>query len=207
MNLAMVYDVEGTGIPDYKQPSDAEHQPHIVQLAAALVDLDHKPLGHNSIIQSMDVIVRPEGWTIPEDVTEIHGISDEYAREVGIPESLAVETLLEIWQDRPRIAHNENYDQRMVRCALKRSMDDTKADEWKAGEKTCTAELSRTLVSLPPTEAMKAKNMNMAKTPTLDEACRHFYGQGVTNAHTAMGDLLACLDLYAAIQRHEAETA
>ena len=39
MNLALFYDTETTGLPDFKAPSEAQHQPHIVQLAALLVDL------------------------------------------------------------------------------------------------------------------------------------------------------------------------
>lgn len=30
MNLALVYDTETTGLPDWHQPSDAPQQPHLV---------------------------------------------------------------------------------------------------------------------------------------------------------------------------------
>ena len=62
MTIAAVYDTETTGLPDFKAPSESEHQPHIVQLACALVDLDSR-----QITESMDVIIRPDGWKIPAD--------------------------------------------------------------------------------------------------------------------------------------------
>lgn len=54
MNPAIVYDCETTGIPLFEQPSEDPRQPHIVQLAACLVDLDTR-----DTIASIDVIVRP----------------------------------------------------------------------------------------------------------------------------------------------------
>ena len=101
MNLALFYDTETTGLPDFKAPSEADHQPHIVQLAALLVDLDTR-----QTIQSMDVIVRPDGWTIPDEVAAVHGISTEHAAEVGIPERTAVQMFMELWSGRKRVAHN-----------------------------------------------------------------------------------------------------
>ena len=83
MNIKLFYDTETTGLPDFKAPSESAHQPHIVQLAALLVDMDTR-----ETIQSMDVICRPDGWTIPDEVAAVHGITTEHAAEVGIPESM-----------------------------------------------------------------------------------------------------------------------
>lgn len=38
--MLVFFDVETTGIPDFKAPSDAPHQPHMVQLGALLVEPD-----------------------------------------------------------------------------------------------------------------------------------------------------------------------
>lgn len=40
MNAALFYDNETNGLPLFKEPSNHPGQPHIVQLAAVLVDLD-----------------------------------------------------------------------------------------------------------------------------------------------------------------------
>ena len=40
MNTAIFFDTETTGLPLFKEHSEHPSQPHIVQLAACLVDLD-----------------------------------------------------------------------------------------------------------------------------------------------------------------------
>lgn len=202
MNPFLFYDSETTGLPDFKAPSEAPQQPHIVQLAACLVDMDTR-----QTISSMDVIIRPDGWTIPDDIAAIHGIATDHALAVGIPESMAVGMFMALWAGpgRTRVAHNEQFDARILRIALKRFFD--KPDEvlplsaeWKSGPAECTARLATPICALPPSEKMAAKKMFRNKTPNLGEAYRHFTGQEIENAHTAMADVQACMTVYFAIQ-------
>lgn len=137
MRTALFYDTETTGLPLFNEPSEDPRQPHIAQLAACLVDLDSR-----KTIASLDVIVKPDGWIIPDDVAKVHGITTEHALAVGMPEALAVELLLELWRKRLRIAHNETFDARIVRIALMRHVSAEVADEWKAGGAGCTQALS-----------------------------------------------------------------
>ena len=195
MNLALFYDTETTGLPDFKAPSEADHQPHIVQLAALLVDLDTR-----QTVQSMDVIVRPDGWTIPDEVAAVHGISTEHAAEVGIPERMAVQMFMELWSGRNRVAHNQQFDARIVRIALMRHVDTQAADIWKKGAAECTAIMATPICQLPPTAKMVRAGFNRFKTPNLGEAYRHFTGKELQNAHSAMADVLACRDVYFAIK-------
>jgi len=51
MNIGLFFDSESTGIPIWNRPSGTAMQPHIVQLAAILVDLDTK-----KILQSIFLI-------------------------------------------------------------------------------------------------------------------------------------------------------
>jgi hypothetical protein len=88
--LILGFDAETNGIPIWKEPSDSENQPHIVQLAAILVDEDTR-----EEVDSMDVIVKPDGWEISQEMTDIHGISMEQAMDVGIPEPEALQMYLE----------------------------------------------------------------------------------------------------------------
>ena len=62
MNPALFFDTETTGLPLFKEPSEHPDQPHLVQLAASLVDLDTR-----AVLSSIDVIVKPDGWTIPDE--------------------------------------------------------------------------------------------------------------------------------------------
>lgn len=122
MKTAIFYDTETTGLPDFKAPSEAEHQPHIVQLAALLVDLDTRETLH-----TIDVIIRPDGWSIPEESSAVHGITQEHALEVGISEASAITEFMDLWAGRLRIAHNEQFDARIVRIALMRFLADVSA--------------------------------------------------------------------------------
>lgn len=185
MNTALFYDTETTGLPMYKDPSDHPDQPHIVQLAACVVDLDTR-----KIINSMDVTIFPDGWVIPAEVTAIHGITTDHALEVGVPEGVALAMFMSMWDGRLRIGHNESFDARILRIAQHRhgATDDVLA-KWKEGQAECTCWMARPHTQLP-------KN----KLPKLTEAYQHFMGKPMANAHTAMADVQACIDVYFAIR-------
>lgn len=194
--IGLFYDTETTGLPDFRAPSESEHQPHLVQLAARLVDLDTR-----SLINSMDVIVRPDGWIIPDDVAEIHGITTERALVEGVPEGSAIGALMDMWEEAQiRIAHNEPFDARIVRIALVRHMDQAMADKWKEGKAECTARLATPICKLPPTPKMVAAGLNKFKTASLGEAYRHFTGKELEGAHSARADVHGCMEVYFAIK-------
>lgn len=194
--IGLFYDTETTGLPDFKTPSESAHQPHIVQLAACLVDLETREL-----LDSLDVIIRPDGWTIPDDVAAIHGITTERALDEGVPEALAVSVFMEKWsQCHTRIAHNEQFDARILRIALMRFENEATADVFKAGKAECTARLATPICKIPPTPKMVAAGFNKFKTANLGEAYRHFMGCDFENAHSAMADVRACMEVYFAIK-------
>jgi DNA polymerase-3 subunit epsilon len=190
MNLIMPFDTETTGIPDWGQPSEAEHQPHIVSLAALLVDDESY-----AVVEELDVIIRPNGWVIPDETVAIHGISMERAMDEGIPEEEAVSRLIEMFgRATLRIAHNKTFDERMVRIALKRHIDPVSgaaegfmpSDVWKSGAGFCTCSGAR-------------KHGGFKKSPTLHEAYLHYTGKPLEGAHCAMNDARACLEVYRGI--------
>ena len=195
-NLKLFYDTETTDLPRFKEPSDHPDQPHIVQLAAALVDMDTR-----EEIASMDVIVRPDGWIIPDEVAAVHGITTEHAAAVGVPESLALSMFLELWAGRPRIAHNESFDARIIRIAQHRAGEpEIYLERWKSGAAECTARLATPIVKSPPTAKMLAVGRTHHKTANLAEAVQFFTGKPLENAHSAMADVRGCMAVYFGIQ-------
>lgn len=207
MNLALFYDTETTGPPLFSEPSEDPRQPHMVQLAAALTCLDTR-----KVIASMDVIIRPNGWTIPDDVALVHGITTEHAMDVGIAEETALDMLLALWGEsqptqRTVIGHNESFDRRIVRIAIKRHIDPLDqgravplSDLWKAGAGECTQVLSTPILKLPPTAKMIAANRKHHKSANLGEAYQYFTGKPLENAHSALADVQACMAVYFAIK-------
>ena len=193
--IGIFYDTETTGLPLFNEPSEDPRQPHIVQLAACLVDLQSR-----HVIASMDVIVRPMGWEIPAEVAAIHGITTERALAVGVPEPVALRMFVGLYNARPRIGHNEQFDARIIRIGLKRYDVGLDADVWKGGQSECTQLLSTPILKLPPTEKMRAAGRNHYKSANLGEAYKHFTGNELVGAHSALIDVQACMAVYFAIK-------
>lgn len=198
MNATPFFDTETTGLPLFKEPSEHPGQPHLVQLGACLVDTDSW-----KTLASIDVMVKPNGWTIPAEVAAIHGITTDMAGDLGVSESMALGMLLEMWRasaPRVRVAHNEQFDARIVRIALLRYEDEPLADAWKSAPAECTQLLATPILKLPPTDKMKRAGFFKHKSANLGEAFKHFTGQDLQGAHNAMVDVQACIQVYRAIK-------
>lgn len=196
MNLAIFFDSETTGIPLFKEPSEHPSQPHILQLAARLVNLEKR-----EIVSELNEIIKPDGWVIPLETTAIHGITTERALAEGKPEAEVLESFIGLWSEASvRIGHNEQFDARIIRIALKRFSDEATVVAWAAGKAECTAQMATSLCKLPPTAKMLAAGRSHYKTANLSEAYQHFMGKPMENAHNAMADVEACMAVYFAIR-------
>lgn len=215
MKLGFVYDTESTGIPDWHNPSGGEDQPHIVQLVAKqLIDLETR-----EEINMMNQIVKPDGWIIPDEAAEIHGITTEMAAEKGEDEEVVVLEFFSMWTTACamdpkvlRIGHSEVFDRRIIRIATKRIPGLSEFEEpWHSLPKDrsyCTMYKSTKAVGIPPTNKMRASGRYFNKNPTLTEAYEHFTGKPMEGAHNALADVDACIEVYFGIQAindHEEE--
>lgn len=196
----LFYDTETTGFPDYHRPSDAAHQPHIVQLTALLTDY------YGAKLSSLDVLIRPDGWTIDEtgDAFKSNGITNALATAGGMPEFEAVALFMRLIDCADlRIAHNDAFDARIIRIALKRMGRTDAMAAWKDMDKFCTMHGSTKHAKMPPTPKMLAANRKHFKNPSLGESYQHFFGEELKNAHNAMFDVMACKRVYFAILEAE----
>lgn len=182
MKLVNIFDTETTGIPEWQKPSGDDCQPHLVQLAAHQVDVENE-----KVIQTMDVIIKPDGWEIPQETIDVHGITMEHAMDVGIPEKMALEMFLELWGGNLRVAYNTTFDNRMIRIGTKRYFDESVINAWKEGEYECAMIASK-------------KAMGLSKNQKLGVAYKHFTGKDLQDAHTAIADVNACMEIYFAIK-------
>lgn len=192
MSLILCYDTETTGLPLYDQPSDDPRQPHVAQLAAVLFEEKTR-----QVVASIDLVIRPDGWVIPDEVAAIHGITTERACLVGVRETSALTLFDELWQvASKRLAYNESFDARIMRIAYKRYRTPLEADMWKDGNGICAARLATPIMNMAPTEAMRAVGRNHAKMPKLSEAFHFFMGKQLENAHSAIVDVQAAMQVY-----------
>ena len=197
--MILAYDTETSGLPLFRQPSDHPDQPHIVDICGLLFADD------GDLVDSFEAMVRPEGWEIPDEVAAIHGITTAIALEQGIPEADALAGFYALHERASlRVAHNEQFDARIVRIAIKRHMHASDADAWTAGNAHCTCNAAKPILKLPPTAKMRAAKFFGHKPPSLDEALRFFTGDEHTGAHRARADAEACARIYFAMQQRAA---
>lgn len=188
MSELVTFDTETNGMVSWKEKSEGDNQPHIVQIAALRVDEVTRQTK-----QSLDIIIKPVTWDIDQEMTDIHGITKEYAMDVGVPEDLAIEMFLAFHEGcSKRLAYNTTFDNRIIRIGIKRYIGDKVADKWKAEPYECQMIASR-------------KHMG-GKNPKLAAAYQEICGKELVNAHTAMADTVACMDIYFALQDIQAES-
>lgn len=189
----IAFDFETTGIPDWNARSIDPKQPHIVEMALIKYGDDGVEIGFDR------VIVKPDGWTVPPDMTAIHGISHEQAMDEGIPEAdAAAMFLLAMARANLRVAHSESFDRRIARIAMARAgFQRGLIEAFEALPAFCTCNSSKAAVNAPPTEKMLAKGMTGPKPPNLGECVRHFFpGEEVTGLHGALADARYCGRIY-----------
>lgn len=189
MDLRLFFDSETTGFPKWKEPSGSEDQPHLVQIAGKLVDIDKR-----ETLDQMNEIIRPQGWIIPQETIDVHGISMDRADSEGIPEAEAIERFIALWEGRPRVSHNTSFDNRIIRIGTKRYCDEDTINDWKSGDYECTGLLSKPI-------------MQLKKMPKLTEAYQFFTGQELVQTHDAMDDVEACIAVYFGIMDYRERQA
>jgi len=180
-------DFETTGLADFNKRASDPTQPHIVQMAAILTTDD------GNVMQSHNVIIRPDGWTIPKEASDIHGITTEIALEFGIQEDLAISLLWRMIEKSTfLVAHNLMFDKFIARIAARRFglLTDDKDQWWKDLPTFCTMRATTDLCQLP------GKFAGKYKWPKLTEAYQHVFGKFLDGAHDALADVMACKEIY-----------
>jgi DNA polymerase III epsilon subunit-like protein len=177
----LFFDTETTDLPDYKAPP-GRHQPHIVQLAAVLVDRGDE--------QSLVTLIQPDGWRIHPEAQATHGITLARAQAEGIPIAEAIagfDGLLS--QADLAVAHNVKFDRLLVDSEYVRL-----GREARWPQTFCTMLASTDVVRL-------RGHWGGYRWPTLGETHRHFFGQPPVNAHDAMADVRACMAVFKELGR------
>jgi DNA polymerase-3 subunit epsilon len=181
MSRIFFFDTETSGMPDWKNPSDAPQQPHIVEIGALVVDADNY-----EVIHSLSTIIKPDGWVIDDEVAQIHGITHEKAMDVGIPEAAALAIAMDLWRCcGSRVGYNQMFDARIFRIALKRYRPD-EAEAFKAAPSECCMRQAQKILG--------------GKWPKLADAYNNVTGRILDGAHSAYADAVATAELHKALR-------
>jgi len=201
----MVFDTETTGFPLWGTPSDDPAQPHLVQYTAVLFSLETQmELAFDTMI------IRPDGWTIPEEASAHHHITTEQALEEGVPLRRAVNAYQAMLKHADQVSgFNLPFDFQIMRIAMLRcGMSKQYCTELRANMKTCDLmHKCAPLCRIPPTDKMMRAGRKTFKTPTLTEAMKIIMNETLDDAHDSRADVLATMRLYLHLNRRTAPMA
>jgi DNA polymerase-3 subunit alpha len=178
--MYLIFDTETTGLPrDFKAPiTDTDNWPRCVQIAWQL----HDDLGR--LVEQKDFIIQPDGYDIPFQSEQIHGISTKLAQTVGVDAK-------EVWAqfadvlERSKFVVGQNimFDVNVMGCELYRYDVASKLTELPILD-TCT-ETTAQMCQIPGGRGGKFK------LPTLTELHEHLFGVPFAEAHNATADVEA----------------
>ena len=173
----LYFDTETTGLPpkDAKWETDYEQFPRICQLSWIYAGREENH------------IIRPDGWVIPQEATDVHGITNEYAQEHGEPlADVMGKFIADCYTAKLICGHNVYFDISTVKSELMRkaSFDQFADDALYKGKRIDT---------MRPT--MKWVDARMAngrlKFPNLSELYSRCFPGETFPAHNAIEDVKA----------------
>ena len=183
--MYLIFDTETTGLPKNKKAplTDFDNWPRVVQIAWQL----HDNIG--KLITNDNLIVRPDGFTIPFNAEKVHGISTQRALEEGKPLDEVLDRFSEdLSKAELIIGHNIlDFDIKVVGA------------EYLRAEKENTIATKEALdTQLASTEycAIPGGRGGQFKWPTLLELHTKLFGEGFGDAHDAAYDVAANAKCY-----------
>ncbi len=183
--MYLIFDTETTGLPkDYKAPvSQTDNWPRVVQIAWQL----HDDTGR--IIEHQDFIIKPEGFNIPYEAEQVHGISTELAVSEGEDLKKVLQKFNEVLNKAKFVVgHNIDFDRKVLGAEYYRKNIPTSLLEKKVLD-TMT-EKTAGLCQLPGGKHGKYK------LPKLSELYRHLFGEDFVEAHNATADVEATARIF-----------
>ena len=178
----LIFDTETSGLPTSYKASFADKNawPRIVEIAWIIIEDNSRP------ISSSEFLIRPDGFSISQGATAVHGITTEKALTEGNPLRYALACLAEdLSEVNLIVAHNIDFDFPVINCEyLRMNMPSS------LGAKTrfCTMRSTTELCNLPGSYG--------PKWPKLEELYRFLFSRSFSEAHRAMHDVQATTECY-----------
>ncbi|MFA6330363.1 MAG: 3'-5' exonuclease, partial [Candidatus Micrarchaeia archaeon] len=182
--MYLFFDTETTGLPQRWNAdfSDVDNWPRMVQLGFLVYDDAGK------LKESADLIIKPEGFTIPEEVVKIHGISTERALAEGIALAEALDRFVDVLDEaHTLVAHNIDFDQKILGAELYRLGLHADIETLKEIDKICTMKAATNYCAIP-----KPGYGQGYKWPTLAQLHWKLFAKEFAGSHSAYTDAEAC---------------
>ncbi len=156
-----------------------DKQARVCQLALVLTNLDGEPLAKFSSL------IKPDGWTISERATEVHGLTDEVCEEFGMD----MKDVYKIWQHFMSkadmiVAHNAAFDRGMMEI-----------------ESAYVHDIPSGVPTIQPWHCTMQENAHLPGGKSLKNCLQHYCNRDIgEGAHDALVDAEACLDIFFAMR-------
>jgi DNA polymerase III epsilon subunit-like protein len=183
----LIFDTETTGLPrNWRAPlTDLDNWPRMVQLAWNLYGKAGTKIGEG------DLIISPEGYTIPDEAARVHGITTARAQAEGVPLADALAAFQDMLRNAEYlVAHNISFDEKILGAEFLRKNLPNGLDGKK---RICTMERS--------TDYCRIAGPRGFKWPNLTELHQTLFAEGFTDAHNAAGDVAATAKCFWELKR------
>lgn len=175
--MFLFFDTETTGLPkNWKAPvTDLNNWPRMVQIAWILCDKN------GNRIEANDYIIKPIGFIIPKDASNVHRITTERAIKEGteLEEVLCKFNSL-VEKATYIVAHNISFDEKIIGAEFLRKNIKT---SFSVKKKLCTMQASTNFCKIPGSYGFK--------WPKLSELHLKLFGNDFEEAHDASADINA----------------
>ncbi len=178
--MYLIFDTETTGLPkNWNLPyTHTDNWPRCIQIAWQL----HDEMGN--VLEHQDYLVKPEGFNIPFDAEQIHGISTELAEQRGVPLAEVLAKFKEAMSKTKFIVgQNVGFDLNIMGAEFHRLGVENQLQELPVLD-TCT-EQTAALCQIPGGRGGRFK------LPTLTELHQYLFGEPFAEAHNATADVEA----------------
>ena len=178
--MYLIFDTETTGLPKrWNAPiSDTDNWPRCIQIAWQL----HDDMGR--LIEHQDYLVQPEGFNIPYEAEQIHGISTALAAQEGVPLNEVLERFNEaLAKAKFIVGQNVGFDVNIMGAEFYRENVQNPLQELPVLD-TCTEHTAQ-MCQIPGGRGGKFK------LPTLTELHQYLFGKPFGEAHNATADVEA----------------
>jgi len=185
--MYLFFDIETTGLPKVRDASitNLNNWPRMVQLAWLQYD------ENQNLISEANYIIKPEGFTIPADASNVHGITTEKALESGVQLETALQEFSEvISKSEIIIAHNMDFEEKIVGAEFLRS-----------GVKSVLFDKQRFCTMKTTTELCQITGPYGYKWPKLSELYYHLFKKDLEYAHDSAVDVKACVECFFELMR------
>lgn len=197
-NVRLFIDTETTGLPlnDKAAYTNLDNWPYLVQIALIIEDDNY------GILAKRNIILKPNGYSIPESSARIHGISNAKAVKEGEDRKQVIcflDTVL--YNSDIIIGHNVSFDLNVVKAEIIRikGIENTLFVKKKHNI-IDTMNLSVNVCKIPNL-SFYSRQSQPYKYPKLAELYYKLFNKHFDNQHDAMSDIQATYDCYYKLKR------